>query len=420
MATIQSYIRKIVANYEENIRKEADKQMEKLLFTSESVTQGHPDKVCDTISDAILDAIMEQDPMARVACETATCTGFVLVTGEITTTANIDIPQIVRNTVNEIGYNDAATGFDGNTCAVMVALDQQSADIAMGVDKALEAKENKMSEEEIDAIGAGDQGMMFGFATNETEEYMPYPISLAHKLALQLTKVRKDGTLTYLRPDGKTQVSVEYDENGKPKRLEAVVLSTQHSPQVSQEQIHEDIKKYVFDPILPKELVDNDTKFFINPTGRFVIGGPHGDAGLTGRKIIVDTYGGYARHGGGAFSGKDCTKVDRSGAYAARYVAKNIVAAGLADKCEIQLSYAIGVAQPTSINVETFGTGKVSNEKLIEIIREHFDLRPAGIIKMLDLRRPIYKQTAAYGHFGRNDLDLPWEKTDKAEMLKNL
>ncbi len=394
--------------------------MEKLLFTSESVTQGHPDKVCDTISDAILDAIMEQDPMGRVACETATCTGFVLVTGEITTTAQIDIPQIVRNTVNEIGYNDAATGFDGNTCAVMVALDQQSADIAMGVDKALEAKENKMSDEELEAIGAGDQGMMFGYASNETEEYMPYPISLAHKLALQLTKVRKDGTLTYLRPDGKTQVSVEYDENGKPKRLEAVVLSTQHNPEVSQEQIHEDIKKYVFEPVLPKELVDDDTKIYINPTGRFVIGGPHGDAGLTGRKIIVDTYGGYARHGGGAFSGKDCTKVDRSGAYAARYVAKNIVAAGLADKCEIQLSYAIGVAQPTSINVETFGTGKVSNEKLIELIRENFDLRPAGIIKMLDLRRPIYKQTAAYGHFGRNDLDLPWEKTDKAELLKNL
>ena len=348
------------------------------------------------------------------------CTGFVLVTGEITTTAQIDIPQIVRNTVNEIGYNDAATGFDGNTCAVMVALDQQSADIAMGVDKALEAKENKMSDEELEAIGAGDQGMMFGYASNETEEYMPYPISLAHKLALQLTKVRKDGTLTYLRPDGKTQVSVEYDENGKPKRLEAVVLSTQHNPEVSQEQIHEDIKKYVFEPVLPKELVDDDTKIYINPTGRFVIGGPHGDAGLTGRKIIVDTYGGYARHGGGAFSGKDCTKVDRSGAYAARYVAKNIVAAGLADKCEIQLSYAIGVAQPTSINVETFGTGKVSNEKLIELIRENFDLRPAGIIKMLDLRRPIYKQTAAYGHFGRNDLDLPWEKTDKAELLKNL
>ena len=392
--------------------------MEKRLFTSESVTEGHPDKVCDAVSDAILDALMEQDPMSRVACETATCTGFVLVTGEVTSKAKIDIPQIVRDTVNEIGYNDAATGFDGNTCAVMVALDQQSADIAMGVDKALEAKENKMSDEELEHIGAGDQGMMFGYATNETPEMMPYPISLAHKLALQLTKVRKDGTLKYLRPDGKTQVSVEYDESGEPKRLEAVVLSTQHDPDVSQAQIHEDIKKYVFDAVLPQELVDGETKFFINPTGRFVIGGPHGDAGLTGRKIIVDTYGGYARHGGGAFSGKDCTKVDRSAAYAARYVAKNIVAAGLADKCEIQLSYAIGVAQPTSVMVDTFGTGKVSDEKLVNIVRENFDLRPAGIIKMLDLRRPIYKQTAAYGHFGRNDLDLPWEATDKAEALK--
>ena len=392
--------------------------MEKLLFTSESVTEGHPDKMCDAISDAILDACMEQDPMSRVACETASCTGFVLVTGEITTKAQLDIPSIVRKTVNEIGYNDAKTGFDGHTCAVMVALDQQSPDIAMGVDKALEAKENKMSDEQLEAIGAGDQGMMFGYATNETPELMPYPISLAHKLALQLTKVRKDGTLKYLRPDGKTQVSVEYDENGKPKRLEAVVLSTQHDEDVTQEQVHEDIKKYVFDPILPTELVDAETKFFINPTGRFVIGGPHGDAGLTGRKIIVDTYGGYARHGGGAFSGKDCTKVDRSGAYAARYVAKNIVAAGLADKCEIQLSYAIGVAQPTSINVDTFDTGKLSSEKLVEIIRENFDLRPAGIIKMLDLRRPIYKQTAAYGHFGRNDLDLPWEKLDKVDTLK--
>ncbi|MCI9530905.1 MAG: methionine adenosyltransferase [Lachnospiraceae bacterium] len=392
--------------------------MEKRLFTSESVTEGHPDKVCDAVSDAILDALMEQDPMSRVACETATCTGFVLVTGEVTSKAKIDIPQIVRDTVNEIGYNDAATGFDGNTCAVMVALDQQSADIAMGVDKALEAKENRMSEEELEAIGAGDQGMMFGYATNETQELMPYPISLAHKLALQLTKVRKDGTLKYLRPDGKTQVSVEYDENGEPKRLEAVVLSTQHDPDVSQAQIHEDIKKYVFDPVLPQEMVDGETKFFINPTGRFVIGGPHGDAGLTGRKIIVDTYGGYARHGGGAFSGKDCTKVDRSAAYAARYVAKNIVAAGLADKCEIQLSYAIGVAQPTSVMVDTFGTGKISDEKLVEVIRENFDLRPAGIIKMLDLRRPIYKQTAAYGHFGRNDLDLPWEAVDKVEVLK--
>ena len=392
--------------------------MEKLLFTSESVTEGHPDKMCDAISDAILDACMEQDPMSRVACETASCTGFVLVTGEITTKAQLDIPSIVRKTVNEIGYNDAKTGFDGHTCAVMVALDQQSPDIAMGVDKALEAKENKMSDEQLEAIGAGDQGMMFGYATNETPELMPYPISLAHKLALQLTKVRKDGTLKYLRPDGKTQVSVEYDKNGKPKRLEAVVLSTQHDEDVTQEQIHEDIKKYVFDPILPIELVDAETKFFINPTGRFVIGGPHGDAGLTGRKIIVDTYGGYARHGGGAFSGKDCTKVDRSAAYAARYVAKNIVAAGLADKCEIQLSYAIGVAQPTSIMVDTFGTGKLSDEKLVELVRENFDLRPAGIIKMLDLRRPIYRGTAAYGHFGRTDLNLPWEATDKAETLK--
>ena len=392
--------------------------MEKRLFTSESVTEGHPDKMCDAISDAILDACMEQDPMSRVACETASCTGFVLVTGEITTKAQLDIPSIVRKTVNEIGYNDAKTGFDGHTCAVMVALDQQSPDIAMGVDKALEAKENKMSDEQLEAIGAGDQGMMFGYATNETPELMPYPISLAHKLALQLTKVRKDGTLKYLRPDGKTQVSVEYDENGKPKRLEAVVLSTQHDEDVTQEQVHEDIKKYVFDPILPIELVDAETKFFINPTGRFVIGGPHGDAGLTGRKIIVDTYGGYARHGGGAFSGKDCTKVDRSAAYAARYVAKNIVAAGLAEKCEIQLSYAIGVAQPTSIMVDTFGTGKLSDEKLVEIVRENFDLRPAGIIKMLDLRRPIYRGTAAYGHFGRTDLNLPWEATDKAEALK--
>ena len=392
--------------------------MEKRLFTSESVTEGHPDKMCDAISDAILDALMEKDPMSRVACETASCTGFVLVTGEITTNAYVDIPKIVRETVKEIGYDKSEYGFDGNTCAVMVSIDEQSSDIAMGVDKALEAKENQMSEEELEAIGAGDQGMMFGYATNETEEYMPYPISLAHKLAQQLTKVRKDGTLTYLRPDGKSQVSVEYDENNKPVRLEAVVLSTQHDPDVTQEQIHEDIKKYVFDPILPAELIDENTKFFINPTGRFVIGGPHGDAGLTGRKIIVDTYGGYARHGGGAFSGKDCTKVDRSAAYAARYVAKNIVAAGLADKCEIQLSYAIGVAHPTSIMVDTFGTGKLSNEKLVEMIRENFDLRPAGIIKMLNLRRPIYKQTAAYGHFGRNDLDLPWEKLDKAEDLK--
>ena len=392
--------------------------MEKRLFTSESVTEGHPDKVCDAISDAILDACMEKDPMSRVACETAVCTGFVLVTGEITTNAYVDMQKIVRDTVKEIGYTKSEYGFDGNTCAVLVAIDEQSADIAMGVDKALEAKENKMSDAEIEAIGAGDQGMMFGYATNETEEYMPYPISLAHKLALQLTKVRKDGTLKYLRPDGKSQVSVEYDEAGKPVRLEAVVLSTQHDDDATQEQIHEDIKKYVFDPILPKELIDDNTKFFINPTGRFVIGGPHGDAGLTGRKIIVDTYGGYARHGGGAFSGKDCTKVDRSAAYAARYVAKNIVAAGLADKCEIQLSYAIGVAQPTSVMVDTFGTGKVSDEKLVDVIRENYDLRPAGIIKMLDLRRPIYEQSAAYGHFGRNDLNLPWEKLDKVDVWK--
>ncbi len=402
--------------------KETKMEQEKLLFTSESVTEGHPDKMCDAISDAILDALMEQDPMSRVACETASCTGFVLVTGEITTEAYVDIQKIVRETVKEIGYDKSEYGFDGNTCAVMVAIDEQSPDIAMGVDKSLEAKkeaaENNMSEEELDAIGAGDQGMMFGYATNETEEYMPYPIYLAHKLTRQLTKVRKDGTLPYLRPDGKSQVSVQYDEAGKPIRLEAVVLSTQHDPDVTQEQIHEDIKKYVFDPILPEEMLDEDTKYFINPTGRFVIGGPHGDAGLTGRKIIVDTYGGYARHGGGAFSGKDCTKVDRSAAYASRYVAKNIVAAGLADKCEIQLSYAIGVAHPTSIRVDTFGTGKLSNAKLVEIIRDNFDLRPAGIIKMLDLRRPIYKQTAAYGHFGRNDLDLPWEKLDKADDLK--
>ena len=392
--------------------------MEKLLFTSESVTEGHPDKMCDAISDAILDALLEQDPMSRVACETATTTGLVLVMGEITSNAKVDIQNIVRDTVREIGYTRGKYGFDADTCAVMVALDKQSTDIAMGVDKALEAKEHTMSEEEIAAIGAGDQGMMFGFATNETEEYMPYPIALAHKLARQLTKVRKDGTLPYLRPDGKTQVTVEYDEKGKAVRLDAVVLSTQHDPEVTQEQIHEDIKKYVFDVILPAEMVDEHTKFFINPTGRFVIGGPHGDSGLTGRKIIVDTYGGYARHGGGAFSGKDCTKVDRSAAYAARYVAKNLVAAGIADKCEIQLSYAIGVANPTSIMVDTFGTGKLSNSRIVEIIRDNFDLRPAGIIRMLDLRRPIYKQTAAYGHFGRNDLDLPWEKLDKVDTLK--
>ena len=395
--------------------------MERRLFTSESVTEGHPDKMCDAISDAILDALMEQDPMSRVACETATTTGLVMVMGEITTKAYVDIQKIVRETIREIGYDRAKYGFDCDTCGVLTAIDEQSADIALGVDKALEAKqagEKHMTEEELDAIGAGDQGMMFGFASNETEEYMPYPISMAHKLARRLTEVRKNGTLKYLRPDGKTQVTVEYDENDKPVRLDAVVLSTQHDENVSQEQIHEDIKKYVFDEIIPADMVDENTKFFINPTGRFVIGGPHGDSGLTGRKIIVDTYGGYARHGGGAFSGKDCTKVDRSAAYAARYVAKNIVAAGLADKCEIQLSYAIGVAHPTSIMVDTFGTGKVSNEKLVEIIRENFDLRPAGIIKMLDLRRPIYKQTAAYGHFGRHDADLPWEKLDRVEDLK--
>ncbi len=390
--------------------------MEKRLFTSESVTEGHPDKMCDQISDAILDALLEQDPMSRVACETCTNTGFVMVMGEITTKAYVDIQKIVRDTVREIGYNCSEYGFDGNTCAVITAIDEQSADIAMGVNKALEAKKGELTDD-LDT-GAGDQGMMFGYATNETEEYMPYPIALAQKLARQLTKVRKDGTLKYLRPDGKTQVTVEYDEAGKPIHLNAVVCSTQHDPDVTQKQIHEDIKKYVFDPILPAELVDENTKFFINPTGRFVIGGPNGDSGLTGRKIIVDTYGGYARHGGGAFSGKDCTKVDRSAAYAARYVAKNIVAAGLADKCELQLSYAIGVAEPTSVMIDTFGTGKLSDEKLVEIVRENFDLRPAGIIKMLDLRRPIYKQTAAYGHFGRNDLDLPWEKLDRVDDLK--
>ena len=393
--------------------------MEKILFTSESVTEGHPDKMCDQISDAILDALLEQDPMSRVACETCTTTGLVMVMGEITTNAYVDIQKIVRDTVREIGYTRGKYGFDADTCGVITAIDEQSADIALGVDKALEAKENQISEgEDIDAIGAGDQGMMFGYASDETEEYMPYPIAMAHKLALQLTKVRKDGTLSYLRPDGKTQVTVEYDENGTPKRLETVVLSTQHDPDVTQEQIHKDIKEYVFKPILPADMVDEDTKFFINPTGRFVIGGPHGDSGLTGRKIIVDTYGGMASHGGGAFSGKDCTKVDRSAAYAARYAAKNIVAAGLAKKCEIQPSYAIGVAHPTSIRVNTYGTGVVSDTKLVEIIRENFDLRPAGIIKMLDLRRPIYKQTAAYGHFGRTDVSLPWEKLDKVEDLK--
>ena len=392
--------------------------MEKLLFTSESVTEGHPDKMCDQISDAILDALMEQDPMSRVACETCTTPGLVLVMGEITTNAYVDIQKIVRDTVREIGYTRGKFGFDADTCGVITAIDEQSSDIAMGVDKALEAKENKMSEEEIEAIGAGDQGMMFGYATDETPELMPYPIALAHKLARRLTEVRKNGTLPYLRPDGKTQVTVEYDEAGVPRRLDAVVLSTQHDPDISQEQIHEDIRKHVFEAVIPQGMIDGETKFFINPTGRFVIGGPHGDSGLTGRKIIVDTYGGMARHGGGAFSGKDCTKVDRSAAYAARYVAKNIVAAGIAKKCEIQLSYAIGVAHPTSIMADTFGTGRIDDEKLVEIIRENFDLRPAGIIKMLDLRRPLYKQTAAYGHFGRTDIDLPWEKLDKVEVLK--
>ena len=392
--------------------------MEKRLFTSESVTEGHPDKMCDQISDAILDALMEQDPMSRVACETCATTGMVMVMGEITTKAYVDIPKIVRDTVREIGYTRGKYGFDADTCGVITTIDEQSTDIAMGVDKALEAKEHKMSDEELEAIGAGDQGMMFGYAVDETEEYMPYPIALAHQLVRKLTEVRKNGTLPYLRPDGKSQVTVEYDENEHPVRLDAVVLSTQHDPDVTQEQIHADIKKYVFDEVLPENMVDEDTKFFVNPTGRFVIGGPHGDSGLTGRKIIVDTYGGMARHGGGAFSGKDCTKVDRSAAYAARYAAKNIVAAGLARKCEIQLSYAIGVAQPTSVRVDTFGTGKVSEDKLVEIVRKHFDLRPAGIIKMLDLRRPIYKQTATYGHFGRNDLNLPWEKLDKVDELK--
>ncbi|HBA63145.1 MAG TPA: methionine adenosyltransferase [Lachnospiraceae bacterium] len=393
--------------------------MERRLFTSESVTEGHPDKMCDAISDAILDALMEQDPMSRVACETATTTGMVMVMGEITTKAYVDIQKIVRDTVREIGYTRGKFGFDADNCGVITMIDEQSADIALGVDQALEAKEHKMSDEELDAIGAGDQGMMFGYACDETEEYMPYPISLAHKLTRKLTEVRKNGTLSYLRPDGKSQVTVEYDENGVPARLDAVVISTQHDPEVTQEKIHADIKEYVLDPVLPAEMVDENTKFFINPTGRFVIGGPHGDSGLTGRKIIVDTYGGTARHGGGAFSGKDCTKVDRSAAYAARYVAKNIVAAGIAKKCEIQLSYAIGVAHPTSIMIDTYGTGKISETKLVEIVRENFDLRPAGIIKMLDLRRPIYKQTAAYGHFGRNDLDLPWEKLDKVEVLKS-
>ena len=392
--------------------------MERRFFTSESVTEGHPDKICDQISDAILDELLKQDPNSRVACETSCTTGLVFVMGEISTNGYVDIQKVVRDTVREIGYDRAKYGFDADTCGVMVAIDEQSQDIALGVDKALEAKENQMSDEELEAIGAGDQGLMFGYATNETPELMPYPISMAHKLALKLTEVRKNGTLSYLRPDGKTQVTVEYDEDGKPVRIDTVVLSTQHSADVSQEQIHEDIKKYVFDPVLPADLIDDDTKYYINPTGRFVIGGPHGDSGLTGRKIIVDTYGGYARHGGGAFSGKDPTKVDRSASYAARYVAKNIVAAGLADKCEIQLSYAIGVARPMSIMIDTFGTGKLSDEKIVEIVRENFDLRPAGIIKMLDLRRPIYKQTAAYGHFGRTDIDVPWEHTDMADTLK--
>ena len=393
-------------------------EREKILFTSESVTEGHPDKMCDQISDAILDELMRQDPMSRVACETCCTTGLVMVMGEITTQAYVDIQKIVRDTVREIGYTRGKYGFDADTCGVITTLDEQSADIALGVDKALEAKENKMSDEDIEAIGAGDQGMMFGYASDETEEYMPYPVAMAHKLARQLTKVRKDGTLTYLRPDGKTQVTVEYNEDGSVKRLDAVVLSTQHDPDVTQEQIHEDIRRYVIDEVVDGKMIDDDTKIFINPTGRFVIGGPNGDSGLTGRKIIVDTYGGAARHGGGAFSGKDCTKVDRSAAYAARYAAKNLVAAGLADRCEIQLSYAIGVAHPTSININTFGTGKLSDSRLVEILRENFDFRPNGIIKMLDLRRPIYKQTAAYGHFGRTDVDLPWEQLDKVENLR--
>lgn len=391
---------------------------ERRLFTSESVTEGHPDKIADQISDSILDAILAKDPMARVACETSVTTGLVLVFGEITTSSYVDIQKVVRETIREIGYDRAKYGFDADTCAVLTAIDEQSADIAMGVDQALEARTGTMSDEEIEAIGAGDQGLMFGFATNETKEYMPLPISLAHQLSRRLTEVRKNGTLSYLRPDGKTQVTVEYDESGKPVSIDTVLISTQHSPEVSHEEIEADIKKHVFDVVLPQELITENTRYLVNPTGRFVIGGPHGDAGLTGRKIIVDTYGGYARHGGGAFSGKDATKVDRSAAYAARYVAKNLVAAGYADKIEIQLSYAIGVAQPTSIMVDTFGTGKVSDTKIVEVIRQNFDLRPAGIIQMLDLRRPIYKQTAAYGHFGRTDVDLPWERLDKVEVLK--
>jgi len=388
------------------------------LFTSESVTEGHPDKICDQISDSILDAILSKDANARVACETTVTTGLVLVAGEITTSTYVDIPKIVRETIQGIGYTRAKYGFDAETCAVLTSIDEQSADIAMGVDQALEAREGQMTDAEIEAIGAGDQGLMFGFACNETQELMPLPISLAHKLARRLTEVRKNDTLSYLRPDGKTQVTVEYDENGKPVRVDTIVISTQHHPDVTWEEIDRDLKEHVIKAVVPAELMDGETKFFINPTGRFVIGGPQGDAGLTGRKIIVDTYGGYARHGGGAFSGKDATKVDRSAAYAARYVAKNIVAAGLADKAEVQLAYAIGVAQPVSISVDTFGTGKVSEDVLVELVRNNFDLRPAGIIKMLDLRRPIYKQTAAYGHFGRTDVDLSWERTDKAVALK--
>ncbi|MBT2647739.1 methionine adenosyltransferase [Bacillus sp. ISL-34] len=390
----------------------------KRLFTSESVTEGHPDKICDQISDSILDAILAKDANARVACETSVTTGLVLVAGEITTSAYVDIPRIVRDTIKGIGYTRAKYGFDAETCAVLSSIDEQSADIAAGVDKALEAREGNMSEEEIDAIGAGDQGLMFGFACNETKELMPLPISLAHKLSFRLAQVRKDETLAYLRPDGKTQVTVEYDENNRPVRVDTIVISTQHDAEITLEQIQADLKEHVIKAVVPAELIDAQTKYFINPTGRFVIGGPQGDAGLTGRKIIVDTYGGYARHGGGAFSGKDATKVDRSAAYAARYVAKNIVAAGLADKAEVQLAYAIGVAEPVSISIDTFGTGTVSEEVLVDLVRANFDLRPAGIIKMLDLRRPIYKQTAAYGHFGRTDVDLPWERTDKAETLK--